>query len=326
MDNKKKGIGIFIAAIFGISVLAVMTPMASAACNNGSVNVAFVPDPYGPGGGELATSDTAFSGFSFTDVAYASVNAATLANYDTVVLITCDPMNDLNASQRTAIVNWVNSGGKLIIYDSECKSDDTVDYTWLPCKAITYCPGALGADKYWDPWVDLWIVEDNTLSSSNSTSPYYINTTMIAYDTDAAGDQNVFIAEDPCWCGDMVGINGLDSNGIEQAPGTQGYSHAYTRYGNGLIIYNGLDIDNMGDDSDPTATTGEGYLAKIWLQELNQTWDNTSGIDDCGLPCTDVIPTEVEAVPALTPIGIIALVSVLSVIAAMSIRIRKRRG
>jgi len=112
------------------------------------VNVAFVPDPDGPGGGELATLDTAFSGFSFTDVSYASVNAATLANYDTVVLITCDPMNNLNASQRTDIVNWVNNGGKLIIYDSECKSDDTVDYTWLPCKAIIYCPWALGADKY----------------------------------------------------------------------------------------------------------------------------------------------------------------------------------
>jgi hypothetical protein len=74
----------------------------------------------------------------------------------------------------------------------------------------------------------------------------------------------------------------------------------------------------MDDDSDPTANTGEGYLAKIWLLELNQTWDNTSGIDICGLPCTDVIPTEVEAVPALSPVGLIALVSLLSVIAAMS--------
>ena len=105
MDNKKRRIGVFIAAIiaaiFGISVLAVMTPMASAACNNGSVNVAFVPGPYGLGGGELATSDPAFNKFSFTNVSYASVTAATLANYDTVVLITCDPMNDLNASQRT---------------------------------------------------------------------------------------------------------------------------------------------------------------------------------------------------------------------------------
>ncbi|MCK4733564.1 MAG: DUF4350 domain-containing protein [Methanophagales archaeon] len=325
MDNKKKGIGIFIAAIFGISVLAVMTPMATAACNNGSVNVAFVPDPYGPGGGELATSNTAFSGFSFTDVSYASVTAATLANYDTVVLITCDPMNDLNASQRTDIVNWVNNGGKLIIYDSECKEDDTVDYTWLPCLAVSYSPGAWGATKSWYSWVDLLIVEDNTLSSTNSSSPYYINATMIAYDTDAAGDQNVFIAEDPCWCGDMLGTNVLDEYGQMASPGTTGYSHAYTRYGNGLIVYNGLDIDDMDVDSDPTATTGEGYLAKIWLLELNQTWDNTSGIDICGLPCTDVIPTEV-AVPALTPIGLIALVGLLSVIAAMSIKIRKKRG
>ena len=95
----------------------------------------------------------------------------------------------------------------------------------------------------------------------------------------------------------MLGTNVLDENGQRASPGTTGYSHAYTRYGNGLIVYNGLDIDDMDDDSDPTATTGEGYLAKIWLLELNQTWDNTSGIDVCGLPCTKIIPPEVEAVP-----------------------------
>ncbi|HUV80526.1 MAG TPA: hypothetical protein VMW40_06875 [Candidatus Bathyarchaeia archaeon] len=303
--------------------------MATAACNNGSVNFAFVPDRSGPGGGDFATSNAAFiSSFTFTDVAYASVSATTLANYDTVVLITCDPMNNLNASQRTAIVTWINNGGKLIIYDSECKSNDTVDYTWLPCQAITYCPGALGADQESDPWVDLWIVEDNTLSSTNATSPYYINTTMIAYDIDAAGDQNVFIAQDPCWCGDMMGINGLDANGIMQAPGTQGYSHAYTHYGNGVIIYNGLDIDAMGTDDDPTETDADGYLTKIWLLELNQTWDNETGLEVCGLPCQAPIPPpEIEAAPTLTPIGLIALVGLLSIIAIATIRIRikKRR-
>jgi hypothetical protein len=327
MDDKQKEMGIFIAAILVISVFTAMTPMATAACNNGSVNVAFVPDPDGPGGGELATLDTAFGGFSFTNVPYASVNAAALANYDTVVLITCDPMNDLTASQRTDIVTWVNNGGKLILYDSECKSDDTIDNSWLPYPYTTYCPGALGATKSWYSWVDLWILEENTLSTSSSASPYYIDTTTIAYNTDAAGDQNVFIAKSAGWCGDLMGTNARDTT-YSTPPGTTGYSHAYAHYNKGLLIYNGLDIDNMDDDSDPTATTGEGYLAKIWLLELNQTWDNTTGIDVCGLPCKAPIPPpEVEAVPTMTPIGLIALVGLLSVIAAISIRtsIRKKR-
>ena len=303
-------------------------------CNNGSVNVAFVPDPSGPGGGTLPTTNAAFDKFSFTtNVPFASVNAATLANYDTVVLITCDPMNDTNASQRTDIVNWVYNGGKLIIYDSECvdiTGINTVDYTWLPCQAISFGPGGWGANKYWDPWVDLWIVENNTLSNSSSASPYYINTTKIAYDTDAAGDQNVFIAKDPCWCGDMIGTNAIDATGAEAAPGTTGYSHAYHHYNKGLIIYNGLDIDYLSAGSDPTADTGRGHLAKIWLLELNQTWDNTTGTDLCGLPCEAPIPTPTPtptptAVPTLQPPALIVLAGILGIIAVTVIISKKTR-
>jgi hypothetical protein len=327
MKNDKKvqkSITVIFAAIIVLSLFGAITPIASAACNDGSVNVAFVPHPNAPGGGTLATTNSAFSAYNFTDMPYASVNAATLANYDTVVLITCNPINDLTASQRTDIVNWVSNGGKLILYDSECVEQtgvNTVDYSWLPCSAMSYGPGGLGASKSSYPWVDLWIVEDNTLSSSDSTSPYFINATMIAYSTDGAGDQNVFIAEDPCWCGDMIGTNAIDDTGAVASPGTTGYSHAYLHYGTGLIIYNGLDVDYMGSGSDPTVNTGGGYIAKIWLLELNQTWDNTSGIDICGLPCTNIIPTPApEAAPALTPVGLLALVGLLSAVAAITLR------
>jgi hypothetical protein len=330
MIDEKKGIGIFIAAILAISVLAAMTPAASAVCNDGSVNVAFVPNPDGDNGGTLPTTHSAFNKFTFTNVPIASVNATTLANFDTVVLVTvCDPMIEFTASQRSDIVNWAANGGKLIIYDSECKENGTVDYSWLPCKATSFSPGAWGATKAGYPWVDLSIVEDNTLSDNNPASPYFINTTKIAYETDAVGDQNVFKAKDPCWCADMEGTNVLNAAGQLAAPGTTGYSHAYTHYSNGLIIYNGLDINFLSAGDDPTADTGVGHLAKIWLLELNQTWDNVTGMDLCDLPCHIIItPTPAPApVPAITPIGIIALVGLLSGIAAMSISIsiKKRR-
>jgi len=38
-------------------------------------------------------------------------------------------------------------------------------------------PGALGADKESDPWVDLKIVEDKL--SSNNPGPYFVNVTML---------------------------------------------------------------------------------------------------------------------------------------------------
>jgi PKD repeat protein len=275
---------------FTKNVTANFAVAAMPGCNNGSVNVAFVPDPDGPGGGELPTGNSAFSDFSFTNVPYASVNATTLANYDTVVLIMCDPMNDTTPSQQTDIVDWVSNGGKLIIYDSECFENGTINNSWLPYPYTTYCPGGWGASKDSStPWVDLWILENNTLSSSDPISPYYINTTMIAEDTDAAGDQNVFITKSAGWCGDMMGTNALNTT-YSTPPGTTGYSHAYAHYNKGLFIYNGLDIDYLGSESDPTANTGEGYLAKIWLLELGQTWDNVTGTTVCGLPCEAPIP------------------------------------
>jgi len=317
-----------------ISVFGAMSPMASATpgCNDGSVNVAFVPGPSGGGGGTLPTTHPAYNRFTFTNVPIANVNAATLANYDTVVLTQCDPTTTLTAAQQSDIVNWIGAGGKLIIYDSECASwGATLDYTWLPCKFTAFYPGARGATQAGYSWVDLWTVEDNTLSDNNTASPYFINATKIAYETDAAGDQNVFIAKDPCWCGDMIGTNVLNATGQPSAPGTTGFSHAYHHYNKGLIIYNGLDIDYLGAGSDPTADTGRGHFAKMWLLELNQTWDNVTGIDTCGLPCEVIItptPTPPPApVPTLTPMGIIALVGLLSVIAAISIStsIRKKR-
>lgn len=324
MEKLKKG-GVLRGLFISMAILLITFGIVSAACNNGSVNVAIVPGPNADRGGSLPTTNSAFDKFNFTNVPVANVNASTLSNYDTLVLVTvCDPMNETTASQRTDITNWINGGGKLIIYDSECKTNDTVDYSWLPCKATTYCPGAIGVYKspvYW--YINLTIVENNTLSDNNSASQYFINTTLIEYGTDAVGDQNVFIAKEACWCGDMIGTNARNSS-YSPPPGTTGYSHAYSHYGNGIIIYNGLDIDDIESDEDPTENDGDSNLAKIWIQELNQTWDNTSGLDSCGLPCGVVItPTPTitpPPVPVMSPISLLSLAGILSIVALLVIR------
>jgi uncharacterized repeat protein (TIGR01451 family) len=57
--------------------------------------------------------------------------------------------------------------------------------------------------------------------------------------------------------------------------------HVYARYGSGLIIYSGLDVDYMG-----SSYTGASELRQILLNELAQPW----GDEACGLPCGAPIP------------------------------------
>jgi hypothetical protein len=165
--------------------------------------------------------------------------------------------------QKTALVNFLATGHKLIIYDSECAPQD---YSWLPYPFTTNNPGAQGAQG------TLTIVEENTLSSNNPASPFFINAAMLSTQTDAVGDMNVMVTFDPNWFLDMSGTNIL---------GTTGPVHTYASVpagtDGGLLIYNGLDVDFMNTTTAPDAATPAGNLAKIWLQELQQLF-NPSGL------------------------------------------------
>jgi len=199
------------------------------------------------------------------------VTPADLADCDTVVLnvgsdgLDCST-SGLSADSRTALVGFVNGGGKLIIYDSECS---TVDYSWLPFPFTAYNPGGTGAGG------TLTIVEDNTLASNDLQSPHYIDAPNLASETDAVGDMKVMITSDSHWCLNMEGTNASPATGAV---------HAYAHYGSGLIIYNGLDVDMIAYEPSPPHPNG---LNKIWLQELQQPF-NPDGLA-CGR--TVVTPT-----------------------------------
>jgi hypothetical protein len=269
---------LFIAALafFAASSFGVRTADADPHTGQ-SVDVAVVSDPEFTNGGELPiggviNSSVAgtldFTAFNFTLVPVADVNATNLAAYDTVFLNVGDDedfdcnVDALSASQKTDLANFVAGGNKLIIYDSECSSQD---YSWLPYPFTTNNPGAQGAVG------TLTIVEDNTLSHANAANAHYIDAADLATDTDAVGDMNVMTTLDPNWCLDMSGTN--------ITPVT-GPVHTYARYGAvgsvGLIIYNGLDIDWA--DADGGNDAGD-WLLKIWLQELQQPFNPDN------LPC-----------------------------------------
>lgn len=185
----------------------------------------------------------------------------------------------LSASSEADLAAFVSGGGKLIIYDSECPEQD---YSWLPYPFTTSNPGAMGGNG------TLTIAEEDILASASAVSPHYIDAVSLGEDTDAVGDMNVMTTLDPNWCLSMSGTNAAQMTGPV---------HAYARYGSGLMIYNGLDVDYMGDESSPPYPNG---LQKIWLQEL-QAPLNPSRSD---LPCSALVigtPTSVSFVRSATP-------------------------
>jgi len=205
------------------------------------------------------------SGFTFTQMAPGTVSSASLAAFDIAVLnvgsyqMACTT-NTLSSTQKSDLVDFVAGGKKLIIYDSECVPGP--DYSWLPFPFKTANPGAQGA------YGTLTIVEENTLSSAISTDPYYIDAAHLGSNTDAVGDMNVMTTYDPNWCLDMSGTNVLQVTGPV---------HTYAKYpagtDMGLVIYNGLDLDQMSNYN------YGNQLRKIWAQELQQP------VNPSNLPC-----------------------------------------
>lgn len=278
-----------VAAVLIATMAAFGLGRAPVLAASSSGQVAIVGSATSQNGGTLPTTPAAFSGFNFTVIPIANVTTSTLLSYDTVVLnvasggstgLQCNVNGKLSVGQKAAIVNWVALGHKLIIYDSECASQD---YSWLPYPFDTNNPGQRGAQG------TVTVVEDNTLSSSDPSSAQYIATTTLAHSTDAIGDMNVLTTFDPNWCLDMQGTN--------VTPAT-GPVHTYAHYGSGLIVYNGMDIDYLYSSTMPSTTTGAGNLAKIWLQELQQAFNPDN------LPCgTTVVGIDITPLSAQNSTG-----------------------
>lgn len=277
-SNFYKLFAVFLALImaFGNFLPATQNNALAQTTSQPSLNVAIIDSVTVRNGGSFPTTTTGSTGsfldFNFFILPRANVSLAALEpggvcgadGCDTVLLnvastgMACN-INNLTAQQKADLVSFVNLGRKLIIYDSECV---TQDYSWLPYPFTTVNPGALGAQGA------LTIVEENTLSSSDPTSPYFIDAVMLGTQTDAVGDMNVMTTYDPNWFLDMSGTNAI---------GYTGPVHTYASLppgsDAGLIIYNGLDVDYMNTGTIPNSGTPAGNLAKIWLQELQQLFN-----------------------------------------------------
>lgn len=225
----------------GVNQAALATPK--------SQSVALVPNAQGRTflGGTLPTSGFP-NGYAPT---YSNITPESIRDnasnpigtgFDTVVLVgICDIGSFLaNAQFKSRIEGFVSTGGKLIIWDSECQN---TDYSSFVYPFTTNNPGQAGAQG------TLTDFEENTLSSVSPTSSSYVNLSAVSTGTDAVGDANVFVTPSSRWFADLQATN---INGVN------GPAQAYANLGQGLIIYSGLDKDNMNGAAgfDLTSTSG----------------------------------------------------------------------
>ena len=273
-SRSRLGAWLAVLALAAAAALPARSAMAAAQTQN----LGYIDSLTVVNGGTFPTTDPAFAAFNFYQLPIADITAAGIgpggdcgaAGCDTILLnvastgINCDESTALSSAQESVLVNFVQAGGKLIIYDSEC---DVQDYSWLPYQFTTSNPGAQGAQG------TLTIVENNILSSDNSADPSFIDAGILASQTDAIGDMNVMTTQDADWCLDMTGTNAVPATGPVQT---------YARYGSGLIIYNGMDVDVLSSNTVPDTTDGAGNLASVWLYDLQAPFDPVPAGD---LPC-----------------------------------------
>jgi hypothetical protein len=161
------------------------------------------------------------------------------AGVDTVVLgQVCDIKTTVSDSFKRALVAWVAAGHKLILQDADgCGPLREPDYSFLPFSFATSNPGAQGAASV------LRLIENSALATTDNTDPAFVDLDSWARKTNGNpqndfGDSNTVIKYDPHWCGAIVGTN---------VKGANGFVLVYAHYGNGLIIYDGVDHDQGPD-------------------------------------------------------------------------------
>ena len=274
--------------VIAVLLLLAAAMPAQAQAHPTSVNVGVIGGFVSMNGGGLPYTDVQFTGFAFTVI---NVNPLGALNCiaaggatvpcDTLVLNVGSPTMGcttatLTAPEKASLVTFVQNGGKLIIYESECPTND---YTWLPVplQFTTYNPGAHGDVCPAGSGCGATIVVDTNLGTrldsgadpqdidlGNSGVPPPPDTAATASGlgptTDAVGDANVMVARGSDLCRHIDAITG-PSSGFVLGP-----THVFSRDGGaaglGELIYNGFDTDDMGAAT-PPATSGLPVLPNL---------------------------------------------------------------
>lgn len=176
-------------------------------------------------------------GFRFHRFPVLAFDASVLRGADFVLLDeVCDSPHILTSGQQQLLLNWVNSGHKLVIRDSDpCHSSD---YSFIPYPFKTTGSTASGAKGH-----VLRIADPSALGAGPSDPAHFLDTVAYVASTQPdLGDADVMQTDDLHWCGLILATN---------VQGATGWVRAYARYGRGLIIYDGLDRDDLSQHLPP---------------------------------------------------------------------------
>ena len=231
---------------------------------------------------------------TFTDL---EANDATIGtdlnttSYDTAILYQlCSFGTSGHAALRTAVNNFVQNGGKVLIFDADgCAPADigNSDYSAYAQPFKVNSVGAFGLER------PLTYVEPgDPLVTGVCTATLSCN----GADADEVGDANVFTTAASTWC---VAAKAKNGNGVEGV--LMGYASQAAHGGGGLSIYIGT--DTWFSDG-PTA-----FNTTLFSNAIEQSWNGNE------LPCTTSVASTLPspsptATATPSPTSSVAAVSV----------------
>lgn len=175
------------------------------------------------------TVTTHYPGHTFRTLLPPVLARSDLATADRVFLVgICDADHLFAAWQQSELLQYVASGHVLVMHPSDfCKS---FSYSFLPYAFESSAPGASGASGK-----VLTLVESDALGTNAPQRSDFIDTAAYVAANQQLGDAQVMVTHDGHWCGHLYAKN---------VAGGEGFVQAYARYGKGLFVFDGLDVDD----------------------------------------------------------------------------------
>lgn len=243
-----------------------------------SVNVAVVPGFVSPtypgyyGIPKLPVTDPQLSKFHFTAVAAASVNAAKLKQFDTVILYGMRWSSLSPTAQQS--INAFAATGKVVIWDS----DDTGSQNYATF-LHPFSDAASGENGKANDSVVSFPGGDNFLASSNSSSPYYLDPKQLVSDRNMINDMNAMKAGTSGWTPALVAAN----KNIPQGGWAVAWGYGVVSNHTGMAIYSGIDADAFANKASPNYAIKE---LRLQLAAKFHRTPDTSCAPNCKPPGT----------------------------------------
>jgi hypothetical protein len=244
-----------------------------------SSNVAVVPGftpaayPGFNGVPALPTGSPDLAAYHFTQLPTASVTAAALQPYDTVILYGIR-WNDIPAAGRAAI-NGFAATHKVLIWDADGTGSQS--YSTFVHPFSVSASGENFHDKPNDSVVT-FPSAGNFLASDKPGSPYYLDPKQLVTGTDELKDMSAMASGTKNWVPALIAANKT----IPQGGWPLAWSYGDIRDHTGLTVYSGIDAD-LFKDSTLKPNNAVKELAIQLAAPFRQTPDSSCA-SNCGLP------------------------------------------